>query len=244
MITEALNEWKKTQLLKAQQAIPNELKTSKAQQESLKEKAQLSDLQGIINACKEVECKKNEVETIGVDVSLPKVNLDEVESKLKSLCDSITTLHLTALSPENTDENHISWDFIVHLCSSAVSQKDPSKRPYIPQCVKKVANIYNRNRNTQFLRVVHNQKAVEDSLVCTTDDFIFQYNRNERKRHLLNELRDSRIQQDVVELLVNGSDVLHDPKYASEINNVFDLWKSKTLHDVRNGKPELWWGNS
>ena len=55
MITEALNEWKKTQLQTAQQVLNEELETSKAQQASWREKLQVSDLHSMATACKEAE---------------------------------------------------------------------------------------------------------------------------------------------------------------------------------------------
>ena len=151
MINEALNEWKQTRLQAAKQAIDSELETIKAQHESWRDKLQLTDLLSIMSACKEVESKEAEVETASIDVSLPKVNLGELESKLNSLCDTIKTLlqdnemqpllwassPVTSSSPENTDESHISWDFIVHLCSSAVPQKRSQQASLHPTVCEK-----------------------------------------------------------------------------------------------------------
>ena len=90
MFTEALDNWKKTQLQIAYQAMGKEMETSKAQQAFWKEKLQISDLQSMMTACKEAESKGNT--TISTDVSLQKVNLEELQSKLNSLCDNIQTL--------------------------------------------------------------------------------------------------------------------------------------------------------
>ena len=87
MITEYLNEWKKTQLQAAQKAIDKEQETRQAQQAHWKEKLQVSDLQSM-TAYKETEAE----DCTATDVSLPKVNLDKVRSKLNSLCDTLQTV--------------------------------------------------------------------------------------------------------------------------------------------------------
>ena len=252
MITQALNEWKKTQLQKAQQAIDKELETSKAQQESLTEKLQLSDLQSIMSACKEVESKEAEVEAISIDVSLPKISLEELQNKMISLCDMIQTLikgndilpssqlSPTSSSPEDTDESHISWDFIVQLCSCAVQQKGPSRHPYIPQCVKRVANMYNHNRNTQFYGVVHYKQEGHDQLVSKTDDFIFIYNYKENQKNSVEGLWNPRASQ-WVKFMEKAKDVLHDQEYATKIKYALDAFQATLDCYVRKGRPELWW---
>ena len=246
MITKTLNEWKKTQLQKTQQAIYNELETSKAQQASLMEKLQPSDLQSIMSACKEVEAKETEVETISFDVSLPKINFDELQDKLTSLCETIQTLikdndalpssqsSPTSSSHKDTDKSDIYWDFIVHLCSSAVPQKDPIKRPYIPPCVKMVANTYNRNRNTKFYLVTHWGK---DGLACRTNDFILIYDCSKNKRHTFECLgRPSVIE--TANIMKMKKNILHDPDYAIVIRNALAVCE-EMLADFRNGIPQV-----
>ena len=245
MITKALNEWKQTQLQKAQQAIDKEIETSKTQQESLMEKLQPSDLKSILSACKEVESKESKVEAISIDVTLPKINSDELQNKLTSMFEMIQTLikaspsSPASSSPEDIDESHISWDFIVHLCSSAVPQKDPSKRAYIPPCVKRVANLYNCNRNRQFLRVVLGKWEGEDILICRTDDFVFQYVCSESSAPAIDGVWDPHMSQEV-ELLEKESNVLHDPEYATVVENAVKTWV-RVLVGMRDGEHEPWW---
>ena len=247
MIAKALNEWKKTQLQKAQQAMNKVLETNKAQQEALTEKLQLSELQSMMTACKEVESKET-------DASLPKINLDELQNKLTSLCEMIQTLikdnHAllsSALSPipsshKDTDESHISWDFIGHLCSSAVPRKDPTKRPYIPQGVSRVANMYNLSRNRQFLHVVHNRQGGQNVLVCKTDDFIYKYDCCDKKAHTVFGLWDSRVSEDI-EFLNKNKYMPLDPEISPKLEKAIKRWQEVVLHNLRNGKPELRWHN-
>ena len=252
MITKALNKWKKTQLQKAQQATDKELENNKAQQELWKEKLGMSDLQTMMSHLIAASEEAESEESLATDVSLPKINLDELQNKLDSLCNTIQKLitsnatlpspspPVTPSSPKVSGENHISWDFIIHLCSCSVPLKDPSKRPYIPQCVKNVANMYNHNRNSQFLRVVHDKRNEQDRLLCKTDDFIFGFDCSENKRNTVNGLWDSRVIQ-YVEHLDKAKNILHDPKYTTKIRNAFERWQTITLHNLRNGIPELWW---
>ena len=218
MINEALNIWKKTQLQKAQQAIHEELETRKAQQESWREKLHLSDLQSMMTPCKEAEADGNS--DISTDVSLTKASLDVLRNKLSSLCDTIQALindnsklssspsPLTPSNAEDTYRSHIHWDFIVHLCSSAGPQKDP----YIPKCVKRVANMYNHTRNREFLKVVHDKrKGREERLLC-----IFKYFCNSEKNNIINGTWLPQSSQDA-EFLSKWRDVCHDPEYANEI---------------------------
>ena len=243
MITEAMNNWKTKQLQAAQQAIDKELEASNTEKASWKEKYQLSNFQDIMTACKEAETEEISV----TDAFMPKVNLAELFS---FLCDAIQTLieenqvlqsslSLPPSTPEDTDENHISWDFIAHLCSSAVPQNDPSARPYIPPCVKRVANMYDRSRNMQFLSVVLGKWEGEDTLICRTDDFVFQYVCSEREAHTIDGVWDPSMRQ-VAELLERGKDVLHDPEHATEIENAMKTWV-KGLVDMRDGEHEPWW---
>ena len=78
MVTEAVNEWKKTWLQEAQHVIDTELELSKAQEASWTEKLQVSDLKGMLTVCKEAEA----VDSLPTAVSLPKVNLVMMRSKL------------------------------------------------------------------------------------------------------------------------------------------------------------------
>ena len=119
MIIEALNEWKKIQLHTAQQTIDKELESRKAQQALWKEKVNMSDLQSILTACKEAEAE----ESLATVMSLPKIDLNVMQSKLSSLCDTIQKMiDDNKLSPSPSSwsltPSHTSWDFIVHLCSS------------------------------------------------------------------------------------------------------------------------------
>ena len=254
MITKALNEWKQTQLQKIQQTIDRELETSEALQESWRKKLQLSDLQSIVTGCKEAESKETEVEALSFDVSLRKINLDELQSTLSSLCDTIKTLlkdsemqpSLQAsssprdLTAEDTDKNPICWDFIVQLCSCAVPQKDHRTYPYIPQCVKRVANMYNRNRNLQFHRVVHFKQERRDKLLCKTDDFLFGYSFKENQNHLVEGLWEPSLGK-LVEFVEKEKDVLHDREYATKIKNALNEFERALDCYIRNGRTEIYW---
>ena len=246
MFTEALNNWKKTQLQIAYQAMGKEIETSKAQQALWKQKLQISDLQSMMTACKEAEAKENT--TISTDVSLLNINLEELQCKLNSLCDNIQTLiknngatqssSRTPLKREKTSGSHISWDFIVHLCNSALPQNDPRTCPYIPECVQRVANMYDFKRNTRFLRVVRGEHELHDRLLCKTDDFVFYYHCSENKKHGVNGLWDPRVSPDV-EFLEKGTDLLHDPKYITQIRDALERWQKRTLYNMRNGVIKL-----
>ena len=85
MITKTTDKWKNTQVQRAQLAIDKKLATSIAQQESWKENLDLSDIQRKMTACKETEA----AESSAIDISLPKVNLEEMQSNLKDLCVSV-----------------------------------------------------------------------------------------------------------------------------------------------------------
>ena len=251
MIVEALNEWKKTQLQTAQQAINKELEMSNAQQTSWREKLRVSDFQSLMSACKEAEADGNS--DINTNVPLTMVNLVVLQNKLNSLCDSIQALIKdndvlpssspapTPASPADTAENPISWDFIVHLCSYAVPQNNPcAKRSYIPPCVTRVAKMYNRNRNRQFLHVFHDKRKRHNRLLCRTDDFIYKYDCSDSQRHFIYGVWDSRVSKNI-EFLNENKDVLHDQEYAQDIKNAIERWRKITLNNMMNGKPELRW---
>ena len=242
IIIEVLNEWQKLQTV-----INKELETSKAEQESWARKLEISDLKSMMTACKEAKAEGGST----LDISLPRVNLDELQNKVDLLNIRVQALnkdnnHLHQLSSppltptSNTDENHTSWDFILHLCNSAVPQEDPSKRPYIPPCVQRVANMYNRNRNMQFLRVVHDKRKGHDTLICRTDDFIYKYDCSESREHIVDGVWNPRMSLEVG-FLEKWKDVLHDPEYAIKIINALETWKGSLHHHMRNGRPEILW---
>ena len=252
MINESLNEWKKTQLQTAQQAIEKDMENDKARQEFWKEKLQVPDLQSMMTGYKLAVAEGNSATDVLLPDASRNINLDEMRSKLNSLCDTVQTLitsnaalsssspPLTPSSPKDTDVNNISWDFITHLCCFVAPQQDPSSYPYIPQCVQRVANMYDRNRNRQFLRVVHYKGKNKDSLLCRTDDFLCEYDCREKKHeHFVNGLWDISVDEEIG-FTEKWRDVLHDPEYAAKIKNALDHWKF-TLPEMRNGIPELWW---
>ena len=253
MISESLNEWKKTQQDIARQAtakaLRKEIETNKAQQMSVKEKLQSSDLRSIMYACTGEEAKAEVNSDVNTDVHLQKINLDQLHTKLNYLCDTVKKLIkdnevLPSSFPapsrqEDMNESPITWDFMVHLCSFVFPQKDPDTHPFIPQCVKRVANVYNRNRNTQFLRVVHDKRKGLDKLLCRTDDFAFEYDCSENTKHTVcGEWMSGTSQK--TEHLEKWKDVLHDPEYAAKIKNALEVW-IKTLPNIRKGRPELSW---
>ena len=136
---------------------------------------------------------------------------------------------MTPSNPEDTGENPISWDFIVRLLSSAV--------PHMPQCVKRVANMYDLTRNRKFLRVTRDKQKDKDILVYRTDDFISYFDRTKNKKHCIGVLSIISIKQEV-ERLEKGKDLLNDPEYATEIENALDYLEN-TLLGVRKGNLEI-----
>ena len=47
--------------------------------------------------------------------------------------------------------------------------------------------------------------------------------------------------RDRISSLDKAKNVLHDFKYTTTIRNAFERWQTITLHNLRNGIPELWW---
>ena len=101
MITKDIDKWKNTQLQRARQAIDKILETRKAEKASWKENLDMSDLQSMMAVCKEAEAERSSA----TDISLPKINLEEMLSQLNFLCDTIQTLPATPSNPKDTNEN-------------------------------------------------------------------------------------------------------------------------------------------
>ena len=174
------------------------------------------------------------------------ISLGKLQDNLSSLCSTIQTLikdnNMLSLSPspqtpincKDTDRDLISWDFMVRLCRCEVPQTDPSTRPYIPPCVKRVANMYNCNRNTRFLQVCHVKHEGLDMFVCRTDDFIYKYYPSGKKPNMIGGIW-TKFGSQGFQILEQQKDVLHDPEYASQIGNAHQCFETFALCNMKNG---------
>jgi hypothetical protein len=106
----------------------------------------------------------------------------------------------------------------------------------IPLFLEKRANLYNLQRNSKFLRAVHDRRRGENLLICQTDDFIFTVELNLSKDDVADNVGELRSQASAANLywLRNWYNVLHSSFYADDLAYCEKRWK-EVLLEIRTG---------
>ena len=238
MVSEALHAWRDEQLScimhQTQQSIDKKSKTYNSLKVSWTEKIKVVNIQDMMTSCRVLKESKvtGDILTDTFTGLSCQVKLDELQSMISSLINSIpssiteSNLHPGPSSSSSTPEGQAAdgpcllWDFIVHLYKWTADQhkSDSSTRTYMPQCVERVLNVYNRKRNTKFYYVVHVRDKTKHRLVCKTDDFVFSWD-NKRENSIIDTLwsQDLESQEDI-KLWEEWDDVSADPAYSEWLN--------------------------
>ena len=231
----------------------------KSQKETLTKKCNLTNSKHLIEAYREIEKGSRPAITFP-DVEFPQMDLDKLQATVNSLSNRIRTLtkNNSFASPSTTSasaaqeksKEAIPWDFIVHLCNCAGANKHGDKEQhvstslqstntYLPECIKRVANLYNPKRNKTFHEVVHLMEEESDLLVCRTDDFAFGYNNTGDPKFSMAGLWSPHVKE-MTELLGTCRNVLQDPNYYKRITETLQKFEIG-LHHLKNGGVEIQW---